>query len=288
MNKLEQKQSLPLRAKVMMTERRIREFYNELNGKVYVSFSGGKDSTVLLHIARRLYPNIPAVFLDTGLEYPEIREFVKTIDNVIWLKPKMSFREVLSKYGYPVISKEIAQKIHEIKTTKSDKLRDKRLHGDEKGNGKLPTKWHYLKDLDFKISHNCCNVMKKRPAKKFEKETGLKPIVGTMAYESSLRRSNWERHGCNSFETKRPISAPLSFWLEDDIWNYLNEYKIPYSKIYDMGYTRTGCMFCMFGVHLEKESRFEKMKKTHPKIYDYCMDQLGCREVLNKLNIQKF
>ena len=105
-------QSLPLDLKVMMTKQRIREWvahYGE-NG-VCVSFSGGKDSTVLLHLVRELYPNVKAVFSDTGLEYPEIREFVKTIDNVDWVKPELTFREIVVKHGYPVFSKEISETI---------------------------------------------------------------------------------------------------------------------------------------------------------------------------------
>ena len=107
---LYQMQSLPLSAKVRMTEARIRawvDMYGE--DGVYVSFSGGKDSTVLLHIVRNLYPNVKAVFVDTGLEYPEIREFVKTFDNVDWLKPKINFKQVIEKYGYPFISKEVSE-----------------------------------------------------------------------------------------------------------------------------------------------------------------------------------
>ena len=109
-NDLYQMQSLPLSAKVKMTERRITEWVEEYGEDgVYVSFSGGKDSTVLLHIARKLYPYLKAVFVDTGLEYPEIREFVKTFENVDWLKPKMSFKQVIEKYGYPFISKEVSE-----------------------------------------------------------------------------------------------------------------------------------------------------------------------------------
>ena len=103
-------QALPLRVKVEKTKQRIKEwvdYYGE--DGVYVSFSGGKDSTVLLTIVREMYPNIPAVFCDTGLEYPEIREFVKGFENVVWLKPKMTFRNVIEKYGYPMISKEVAE-----------------------------------------------------------------------------------------------------------------------------------------------------------------------------------
>ena len=106
---LYQMQSLPLEAKIKMTERRLQDWYDYYEGQVYVSFSGGKDSTVLLHIARRLFPSIKAVFVDTGLEYPEIRDFVKSFDNVDWLKPKMNFRQVIEKYGYPFISKEVSE-----------------------------------------------------------------------------------------------------------------------------------------------------------------------------------
>lgn len=96
---LYQMQSLPLNAKISMTQRRIREWVDEYGEDgVYISFSGGKDSTVLLNIARKLYPNIRAVFVDTGLEYPEIRAFVKGFDNVDWIRPKLTFREVIGKY----------------------------------------------------------------------------------------------------------------------------------------------------------------------------------------------
>lgn len=107
-----QMQSLPLGAKIRMTKYRIRqwvEYYGE--DGVYVSFSGGKDSTVLLDLVRQMYSNVTAVFVDTGLEYPEIREFVKTFSNVVWLKPKKNFKQVITEYGYPFISKEVSDKV---------------------------------------------------------------------------------------------------------------------------------------------------------------------------------
>ena len=113
-NDLLQMQSLPLSAKIQMTKRRISEWVEYFGEDgVYVSFSGGKDSTVLLDLVRKIYPEIPAVFVDTGLEYPEIREFVRTFENVVWLKPKMNFRQVIEKYGYPFFSKEISECIAE-------------------------------------------------------------------------------------------------------------------------------------------------------------------------------
>ena len=110
---LQELQALPLKLKVRLTQQRIREWVSEFGTDgVYVSFSGGKDSTVLLHIVRELYPDIPAVFCDTGLEYPEIRQFVKTFDNVVWLKPKKNFFQVCEEYGFPLISKEVSECVY--------------------------------------------------------------------------------------------------------------------------------------------------------------------------------
>lgn len=110
---LYQMQSLSLNAKIRMTKRRIEDWVYKygLDG-VYISFSGGKDSTVLLDIARELHPEIKAVFVDTGLEYPEIREFVKKFQNVDWIKPKINFKQVIEKYGYPFISKEVSETVY--------------------------------------------------------------------------------------------------------------------------------------------------------------------------------
>ena len=181
--KLKQRQAYPLSLKIGLSKNRIRSWVEHWNRQVYVAFSGGKDSTVLLHLVRSMYPKVPAVFIDTGLEFPEIRAFVKTINNVIWVKPKMNFKAVLEKYGYPIISKEVSQKISEVRTTKSEKLRHKRLYGDDNKyrSGKIPDKWQFLINTDIKISHKCCDVMKKNPSKKYEKETGRYPMLGTMA-----------------------------------------------------------------------------------------------------------
>ena len=105
---LYQMQSLPLKAKVTMTRQRIKVWYEHYNGMVYISFSGGKDSTVLLDIVRKDYPDVPALFVDTGLEYPEIREFVKKFDNVTIVRPEMNFRKVIDTFGYPFFSKEVS------------------------------------------------------------------------------------------------------------------------------------------------------------------------------------
>jgi 3'-phosphoadenosine 5'-phosphosulfate sulfotransferase (PAPS reductase)/FAD synthetase len=273
--------NIPLETKIMTAEEKIMDWYRYFDGKVYVSFSGGKDSTVLLHLVRSIYPDVPAVFCDTGLEYPEIRDFVKTFDNVTWLKPGMNFNKVIEKYGYPVISKEVSQMIYEYNHAKSEYHKNKILNGREKdGCFKIPQKYVRLIDAPFKISHMCCNEMKKKPFHNYEKSTGFKPYIGIMAHESRARMNHWKIYGCNAFEIKNPQSRPLMPWNEEDIYEYAKEFKVDICKIYSMGYKRTGCMFCGFGAQRKGDNRFELMKQTHPKQYDYIMNKMGFKDVL--------
>lgn len=283
--KLKRLQSLPLDEKVELTLEHIKEWHEAWGGDVWISFSGGKDSKVLEHLVRSVFPNVPAVFSNTGLEYPEILSFVKKHDNVKWVRPKKQFKEIIEKYGYPVISKENSQKIYEIRNTKSEKLLYKRLHGDSNKykSGKLPNKWHFLIDAPFKISEKCCHYLKKQPMKLFQNV-----YLGNMTEDSHARKQIYIRNnGCGQlFGRKIPQSHPMFFWNTDDVWEYIKTYDVPYSKIYDMGYDRTGCMFCMFGVHLEKEpNRFQRMKETHPKHWNYCINKLGLGKVLDFIKV---
>lgn len=282
---LMQKQSLPLEAKILYTGRRIQQFNDAFEDMTYVSFSGGLDSTVLLDIVRRIYPRTPAVFVDTGLEYPEIRDFVKTVPNVEWVKPKLSFRQILDKYGYPVVSKEQASFIQEYRDTKSAKLRKIRLEGTARGRGKVSEKWKFLLNAPFRISDKCCDYMKKEPFDRYVRETGRVAMTGVRADESSRRTLDYTKFGCNSFETKRPFSRPLSIWTHDDVWQYIQSRGLAYSKIYDMGYDRTGCAFCGFGCHLNIPNKFQIMAKTHPALHRYCMEKLGFQEVFDYMKI---
>lgn len=301
-------QSWELERKIRVTQTRIIEWYIRFNGQVYISFSGGKDSTVLLNLARRIYPDIPAVFVDTGLEYPEIKEFVKTQDNVTIVKPEKSFRQVILEYGYPIASKEVAKKIHYAK--QGSEWAVKYVNGtavDKEGNPskyRVSKRWLKLLDAPFDVSAYCCDVMKKRPMTRFEKETGYKPILGTMAIESQLRTTGWLRTGCNAFDSKHQRAQPMSFWIEQDVLQYLKQFNIPYASVYGdivedekgklktTGCSRTGCVFCGFGCHLEREpNRFQRLKQTHPKLHEYCMKPiedggLGMKDVLDYIGVK--
>lgn len=167
-DELQNRRKWSLRDKIDFSCERIEEWYNHWEGEIYIAFSGGKDSTVLLDLVRNksfIPKDIPAVFCDTGLEYPEIRDFVKTVDNVIWVRPKKSFKQVIEEYGYPLINKEQSRFIHEYRTTKSEKLKNIRWYGNKWNRGKISLKHRYLVDAPFKISHKCCDILKKNPSK---------------------------------------------------------------------------------------------------------------------------
>ena len=373
--RLKELQALDLNHKIMITQARIIDWYEHYNGNVCVSFSGGKDSTVLLHIARQLYTGIPAVFSNTGLEYPEIQRFVKSFDNVDIVTPSMNFGQVISTYGYPLIGKEVAEAIYYARRIRPSGERERerevwrkqrellgQRQSASKGScwatelleeagtggqnrrraeisGSLTTdenlnrqrragivngetgeggafsdgeeqfgeksqfnkeKWLPLaRDVPILISHKCCHRMKKSPMHKYQTSHGYKPILATLAEESRVRKQAWIRHGCNAFESKNPMSQPMSFWTEQDVLTYIVKYNVPIASVYGdivsvgedgnsypaadvlgnvqcnlkcSGCQRTGCIFCAFGAHLEKgETRFQRLAYTHPRQYEYCI-----------------
>ena len=151
-------QGYPLSIKVSLTKQRIREWVHRYGEDgVYISFSGGKDSTVLLHIVREMYPDIPAVFVDTGLEYPEIRQFVKRFDNVVWLKPEMNFRQVIEKYGYPFISKEVSQCVYSARKYLTETLPQIKSLTDRQTD-RQRYKWGYDKVMGLGTYQRVCGV----------------------------------------------------------------------------------------------------------------------------------
>ncbi len=325
---LREMQSRTLGDKIQISFAKIMETFVKFDKKVYVSYSGGKDSTVLANLVAQcckiFNSKLVLWFSDTGLEYPEVREHIKQFAD--WLREKynievelvidfskdkkgkrITFRDVVMTEGYPIISKEVALKLRDARRNPNGYSMQSFVEGSPK-NIKYPkfklVKYKYLLDAPFEISHKCCDIMKKKPSKQFEKERGLIPIIGTMACESNARRTEWLKNGCNAFNNSRPMSRPLSFWTEQDILAYLKKYEIPYPSVYGeivadkngnlktTGCERTGCMFCGFGCHLEKEpNRFQKLKQTHPQVWEYCMKPvseggLGMREVLEYIGVK--
>lgn len=257
----------------------------------YINKSG-KDSEVLADLVRRVRPSVTAVFVNTGLEYPEVTARAKQTENLIIIKPEMPFRKVIEKYGWPIVTKRQAKYIREVRTSKSAVLialrpTGMRSNGEYRGMSVISKRHKFLIDAPFKISEQCCDVMKKRPLKKLK---GFH-FIGTLASDSSQRESAWIEVGCNNWN--KNASTPLSIWTEQDILEYIDRFELTVPKCYGAleratngllrftGVAKTGCMFCGFGVHLEpRPNRYEKLQITHPKIYRYIMDRMGMREIL--------
>lgn len=324
---------------------------------------------MLLDIARKICAEIPAVYVDTGLEYPEILEFVKQHENVEILRPKMNFRQVIEKYGYPFIGKEVAGCVYGARRYMK-KLMSREMEKDSSGTipnhsymadlvgidrrknkenelyqslirGEIPgtdiktpvrylimqgkyihrengaetseyskmynkERYKFFLEAPFEISENCCNVMKKAPMHGYAKRTGRMPMTAQMASESRLRTTNWLKNGCNGFHMKSPVSNPMSFWVEQDVLEYIYINRLPVADVYGevlaekksagkkrpqentvdlgtfdegkpvyrtTGCSRTGCVYCGFGSHREKSpNRWETAEKfSNPVIVDYML-----------------
>ena len=266
--------ALDLTTKELTTYEKLDEWYTAWGGRCYISFSGGKDSTVLAYLAARYLSSfrtppweLNLVFVNTGLEYPEIQKFVNKY--AAWLRKDKNEKRL------------------------------ERLRGElmDKNGKKSPfncDNWEFLLYAPFLVSSECCRVMKKSTGHRYSTATKQKPILAMMAEEGRMRYQHWLTNGCNAFDGKTPRGKPMSFWTEQDVLRYIVDHNIPYASVYgdivssdgenDYGSTlidcklhctgcqRTGCMFCGFGAHLEKgENRFERMKLTHPKHYEFCI-----------------
>lgn len=264
--------------KIEAAKQVIREAYEREDGRLFLSFSGGKDSTVLQHIALSMYPDLKVVFSNTTNELAEVLRYVKQFPHVITVVPDITFIDFIGKYGFPLVSKEVSQKVSELKYTQSKKLRYGRLNGDAKGNGKLPEKWRFIAEQDFDISSKCCKVLKKDPLEKWAKEYGLKPMIALMADESMLR-NQLALYGNDDGKKVYPFLR--TGWTEDDIWAYADMHHIRfaecyYNRILEDGTmlearVRTGCEYCGNGIHLEEKDRFKRSRLAAPKRYEKVM-----------------
>lgn len=292
-------QAMDLQEKFITTIEKIDEWEMATGGAWYVSFSGGKDSTVLTYIAAKYLASfrtpphpLHLLFCDTGLEYPEIRQFAMSFPEFLQKRfpsvtvdfqrerPKRQFFDVIRQYGYPIVSKDVAVKVYDAKRNPngvcSQVLQGK--YGKKKNSSfytyGVQSPWLFLVSSPFLVSHLCCKHTKKEPSYTFERRTRLAPIIATMAEESALRATTWMKTGCNAFDGKRPQSKPMSFWLNQDVLHYIEQENIPICSVYGdimafdggnyypstlcdaplkcTGCQRTGCIFCGFGAHLEK------------------------------------
>ncbi|MDE5832019.1 MAG: phosphoadenosine phosphosulfate reductase family protein, partial [Desulfovibrio sp.] len=301
MDKLNERRRMPLEQKIELSIERIREWYEAWDGAVAVSYSGGKDSSVLLWLVRTVYPDVRGVFCHTGLEYPEVIRTVMATPNCQVIRPKLRFREVINKYGWPIASKKLARGINILRHPTDRNQNIYRLYdqgvnrfGQPVNGRKVSGCRRFLVDAPFEVSDHCCEVMKKEPMRRYRRETGRVPFVGILATYSKERELTYLKTGsCNAFDAKEPKSAPLAFWTDQDVLECIRKNNIPLASVYGeiverdgqlcaTGLRRTGCVFCAFGLHMDlndgPETRFEMLKRTHPKLWVYVMEIWGWRK----------
>lgn len=254
--------------KVSRSSGLVNEFVNTLGlDNVYVSTSGGKDSACVSKLCKQQYPQIKHIMFNTRLEYQATINLAKKQGAKI-IPSTTSWIEFCEKEGYPVGSKQVSKRIHDVRSgaiSCAITLFSK--------NYGLSDKWlHFLSRefVDFPISQKCCNEFKKRPSHK----TGLNPILGTRVQESSMRTSAWKKSGCNNYslDYKRGVSHPISLWTDTDVEQYVNDEQVELSEIYTQyQQKRIGCVNCPYGAHCNDDSRFDLLKRIEPARYDYFM-----------------
>ena len=302
------KQKLPYDQKVILAERRAKEFYNQILGEghnVHVSV-GGLDSITLLLFLRSIgLDDVPAISV-SALEDKSIQQIHKEL-GVISLKPLKSKVDVLQEFGFPVLSKEIAGKIDLLQrpSERNATVRHAIITGETGTYGgnrtgtrmKLSQKWLNLfggyeneeenvnyQVAPFKVSDKCCYYLKEKPCGNYAKEHDSYPYLGLMASEGGRRQKALMMHGCNYYGKTVTRSCPFAIFDRQDLLQLALDLKVPVPEIYGeilrdsegrlctTKAQRTGCSMCGFGIHLEKRPhRFDRLKEANPDEWEFWM-----------------
>ena len=277
---MEDKEQDEFDLKVLTATHRMEDLFLSTKGKCYISFSGGKDSTVLLALAKMsmdvgvLPPDgIKAVFVNTGVEMQATIDFVKWVrdsgyyHNIDIIRPKLPYAQVISKYGKPMLSKMKAEYIGRWQDgARNNNIMSYFVYGKNPNTGKqfsktkLANKYFHMLHPKFNVyaSQKCCKYLKKESAKYYDKENNIEgEIVGIRANEGGARQLSLNKrikNGgklCTYYKGKIMIKAPIIDWTDEDIDRFIEKYNVPLSRAYtEYGMTRTGCYGCPFSLDI--------------------------------------
>lgn len=268
---------------------RIERLYYETDGKCYLSFSGGKDSTIVLAVIKlceeigTIPKNaIPAVFCDTKIELDATVDFVHWVKdnwygNVQIIKTEKSFAQVIKEYGKPFRSKLRSCQLHYYKTNPELKTA-KSLYDEKYGYGKYRLAnrdFHVLhSNFSIQISDKCCDAMKKKPFSKYVKDNGMIGYFSGMRMYEGGKREMIFQNRINSGD-KRPCTnvsggvtsvSPIFDWSDDICEEFIQKYNVSLSRAYtEYGEDRTGCFLCPYGLNVDK--RLELLHTYEPNKY---------------------
>lgn len=306
------KQQIPYEAKIAYAEFKAYQFYKEAQSKgfnCHVSV-GGLDSITLLIFLRRIGIKVPAVSVSV-LEDKSIQEVHKKLD-VICLKPLKSKVQIIKEFGYPILSKEIANKISLLQRPSPENatVRHAIITGETGEYGgfqkdskmKLAQQWlelfggyenetegvDYLKP-DFMVSDRCCYYLKEKPCDDWARDNNSVPFLGLMASEGGRRQKSLMMNGCNYFGESTIRSAPFAIFTRQDLLRLAIELEVPIPAIYGeikmdsngklqtTKAQRTGCSMCGFGISKERTRphRFDLLYQSNPKEWEFWLETVG-------------
>lgn len=225
---------------------RIRTFEPEEG--YYLAFSGGKDSIVVKTLLDMAGAKYDAHYNITSVDPPELVNFIKTFPDV--------------QRDYP---------------------RDKE--------GNVITMWKLIPKKTMpptRIVRYCCAYLKEQSG------IGRFVVTGVRKAESAKRAM---RGGVEIADTKtgkrenidpdnpsqetihichmksQKILNPIIDWEDDDVWEFIHEYNVPYCKLYDEGFKRLGCIGCPIGSHkIEELNRYPTYKRAYTRAFDKMLE----------------
>ena len=248
----------------------IKQVYqqHDLENNAYISFSGGKDSVVLHHLIDMAIPNnkIPRVFINTGIEYLDIVNYVKEMasadDRFVIINPSQPIKMMLEKYGYPFKSKQHSHNLG-IFWNNKDKaeytLTNQKYLGiiESSTKFKCPTilKYQFTKEFKIKCSDNCCLKLKKEPFKKYQKENNKSITITGMRKAEGGQRASLK--GCIIIDKEKNVVKfhPLLI-VSDEFENwFIDKHNVKLCKLYypPFNFKRTGCKGCPFSLDLQQQ-----------------------------------
>lgn len=249
----------------------------DLEHNAYLSFSGGKDSTILHHLLDMALPGnrIPRVYINTGIEYQSIANFVKKLaekdDRIIIIQPSKPIKQTLETYGYPFKSKEHSLRVNQFNKGMNSNYIKKYISGyDHKGKKSTFVcpkilLYQFNERGKYNYSNRCCFELKKKPAHKWAKENNKKIVITGMRAEEG---GNRKRLGCITDNGTK--FHPLI--KVDDTWEnwFVERERLELSELYypPFNFKRTGCKGCPYSLDLQEQ--LELMEKYLPNERKQC------------------
>lgn len=256
--------------------KQINEQY-DLENNAYISFSGGKDSTILHYLIDMALPNnkIPRIYINTGIEYNDIVKYVKELankdDRIILINSGVNIKQMLEKVGYPFKSKDFAQKVSRFNRIGKTKSIKRFLEFD--GILACPNKLKYLFEnknaTKFIISDKCCENLKENvlieTAKKINRNIAVIGLTG----DEKGRRNQYHKNCWIDYKIKK-MFYPMRILNNDFINMFIDKYNIKLCKLYypPFNLIQTGCKGCPFTLHLQKQ--LDMMRELLPNEYKQC------------------